>query len=107
MHIIFRWRASIVEMMLSLETITIEGLRGRGGKMGGFVVAHACIFPTPPSRLTYPVFPKFIKRFIGEWWRGGTRWNRRVSMGSDLLLLLLLLLLCANGSRKIVIQRLN
>lgn len=69
MYIILRWHASIVDMMLSLKTINIEGFRGRGCNMGGFVVAHACIFPTP-SCLTYPVFPKFNERFVGELWRG-------------------------------------
>lgn len=62
----FRWRASIVEMMLSLETITIEGLRERGGKMGGFVVAHACIFPTPSLTLNIPCLPEIHQKVYGR-----------------------------------------
>jgi len=89
--IILGWHATIVEMMLSLETITIEGLRGRGCNMGGLVVAHACI-PPPPFTLNIPCFPEIQRKVHGRVVARGIHRNRRVSMGSDRLLLLLLLL---------------
>jgi hypothetical protein len=97
-----------VEMTLSLETITLEGFRGLGDSAGGkecryvFVVAHACIFyPTTPNMLCFPKTQRMVHG------RVVVRWNTTLEQTSEYGIGSAVTTIVANGSRKIVIRRLN